>query len=759
MGSLPTEIIQHIYFYLGPQDFNAARHICRPWLTASLDRGILTLMLRRGGWWGSASSEIRARNGGDDAYFHTVETQEWLLSCQIARECALQPYWGGNGVTTLLSSVETEALSSYGPLLQAATVELNNLSSCVTHCEAGDAGIATYSCSACGNFLLIASGNVIFVYCVKGHDLSLITSIVCPRRVTRIGTDNSDGQLTLAALLDGRMALVCALHMDCDPCDRAPSAARKDSHSDNRQDRSFGVSTFTSSRFPQDHVTVGKGNPHRETDGTRHGERERERPLFNSIVIHTGNEDVNLHHTDDARRHAQNFINQTWNLRILGPKRLPFGYNSHSPSSQDDSEGFSVAEGPHKLYRHLCSEMDPPRSVAICSRRRCVAFGCSSGVELHWVDTVTGEDLNRWFPLSAPSDFLYFMPSCCDADSAGRLRVMSSTKYLSDASAEEEQSLESVPCLNLPWGSWSLRMNLSKTTAAAMCDHYRAVPLSDGFHVLFIDPAGGKLCLGTNAPLGAPLKLFRRVVFLPPEGGSVPTSYAAGAALTGGLRVAAAYDDEIVLYSVPADVLVSSRAGSNGSGLQCGADDSPRPMASREDEPNMDWLDWWPYEEEADDDSHSSAWSPWPLYLRGIPVGRLVGLVELAVHNGPPLTIWAFGSDGKAAAWQLDRGKRPSVVAQRAVVRNGSMADIVEVDGDGDVHMKDCPEPSTASKDFTSTGVTRVPRAFHLANDAGVDLLDVSPGSQFDEDGDLIMTDAPVAMSYESGGGVVHGGH
>lgn len=745
MSSLPTEIIQHIYLYLGPQDFNAARHICRPWLLASLDRGILVLMLRRGGWWRSASRETRARNGGNDAWFPTLETEEWLLACEIARECALQPYWRGNGVTTLPSSVATEGLSSYGPFSQAAIADFSNLSRCATHCEAGDEGIATYSCSACGKFLLIGSGNVICIYCLKGHDVELITSVVCPRRVTRIGTDTSDEQLTLAALLDGRMAVVCSLHLDCDARNRAPSAALEDSQSDNRQDRGPGVSTFTSSLFPQAHAAVGNGNPHYETNVTCDEEIDQEHPLFNSIVIHTGNEDVNLHHTHNARRHAQNFINQTWNLRILGPKRLPFGYASRGPSSQDNSEGLPVSEGPHKIFRHLCSEMDPPRSVAICSRRRCVAFGCSSGVELHWVDPVTGEDLHRWFPLSAPSDFLYFMPSCRDADPV--VRLMASTKYLNNTSADEEQSLESVPCLNLPWGSWSLRIDLSKTTAAAMCDHYQAVPLSDGFHVLFIDPASGMLCLGTNAPLGAPLKLFRRVVFLPPEGRSVPTTYAAGAALTGGLRVAAAYDDEIVLYSVPADILVLSRVGSSNSGLQCGAGDSLRPSSSTEDEPNMDWLDWWPCEDEADDSSHSSMWSPWPLYVRGIPGGRLVGLVELAVHNGPPLTIWAFSSNGNAAAWQLDPGKSPSVVAQRAIVTDGCMADVAEVDNDGDVHMKDCPELLTTSKEFTSTGLTSESGASHIANDVEVDLLDVLPGSRFDEDGDLIMTDAPGTVS------------
>lgn len=48
--SLPTEVLQVIYSYLGPLDFNAARHTCISWITASLSVDILTEQLKRGGW-------------------------------------------------------------------------------------------------------------------------------------------------------------------------------------------------------------------------------------------------------------------------------------------------------------------------------------------------------------------------------------------------------------------------------------------------------------------------------------------------------------------------------------------------------------------------------------------------------------------------------------------------------------------------------------------------------------------------------------
>lgn len=90
------------------------------------------------------------------------------------------------------------------------------------------------------------------------------------------------------------------------------------------------------------------------------------------------------------------------------------------------------------------------------------------------------------------------------------------------------------------------------------CDHYRAVPISDGTHVLFTDPATGLLCLGSNAPLGGPTKLMRKVCMVPPED---PTQnsislvcYRAGSELRWGVRVVAAYDDgRVVLYNMPVD--------------------------------------------------------------------------------------------------------------------------------------------------------------------------------------------------------------
>jgi len=83
--------------------------------------------------------------------------------------------------------------------------------------------------------------------------------------------------------------------------------------------------------------------------------------------------------------------------------------------------------------------------------------------------------------------------------------------------------------------------------------------LSDGHHVLFIDPPSGKLALGCDAPLGGPTKLIRKVIFTPPAIDTVPTLYTAAADLSQGARVVVAYGDVVMLYSVPPDLIVLSQ--------------------------------------------------------------------------------------------------------------------------------------------------------------------------------------------------------
>jgi hypothetical protein len=400
----------------------------------------------------------------------------------------------------------------------------------------------------------------------------------------------------------------------------------------------------------------------------------------------------------------------------------PEGEMEHSfASDQDRLPNFMPIEnGPRSLYRNLCSDDDPPRSVAICPQRRCVAFGCSSGIELHWVDALTGQDLNRWFPLTAPSDFLFFLPPRKSIDSAKKLKLISSAARPSERPAIAERPFgvrtksspfwERFPVAlgqfdnssdaDLIQGSL-LRLRgdagRSSLTGRMDCsDHYRAIPLSDGYHILFTDPSTGLLCLGSDAPVGGPTKLLRKIWFQGPKGEGSPLTYAAGANLSCGVRIVAAFsngiEQTIWLFSVPRDVFATNQGGQS----PLSASSYLRSKSGQENS-NSEWINWWP-------DDGLQEWlnnardpvagilprSVWPVKVRGQQISTCSGLVDLTIDAGPDMTIWAFDKHGIATVWHIDIGRNEAVI-RRCVMKDGTVR---EIDSDGDVEMIDARSPS-----------------------------------------------------------------
>ena len=380
-----------------------------------------------------------------------------------------------------------------------------------------------------------------------------------------------------------------------------------------------------------------------------------------------------------------------------------------------------IETGPRSIYRALCSNDDPPLSIAICPQRRCVAFGCASGIELHWVDALTGQDLNRWFPLTAPSDYLYFLPARKGIDNAKKLRLVSSSGLMGMQGRLRERFTSSRSYgwgagagMGFGYGGW--RDNEVERDSA---DNYRSVPLSDGYHVLFTDPIDQKLCLGIDAPLFGPHRMSKKVIFEGPKG-VLPTVYAAGRELSWGVRVAVGYDDEIWFYTVPADV------------FQCESNGDSEPWLEQYVSPNkLDQvcstraakalLSATPIPSSAsDNDASDDPTSIWPITLPGIHIATIPDLAELSVHSRQAsLTIWAFSTTGAAKAYQIS-GSSPRVLKSASVLRDGSVLEEssnsgsgfesgsgaddnggemrlikheveVELDGDGDVIMEDAP--------------------------------------------------------------------
>lgn len=717
-SKLPTEVLQNIYYNLAPADFNAARHSCRSWFIGSLNKTLLMTMLERGGF----SSSVGLRMTEETASLAEYKiNMEWLLSKRLARECALGPDWTGNGLSTI-EEVNFGDLKKPG-LVHISTTDFTEVS---VHCTA-NSGVGTlFTISSCGKFLIAANGCLIYIYELNhsyknAGDAQLgalrpVTSIICPHRVIATSMDTSSHRYSIAILMDGRMGLVCdiktsnLLTMDNTNCWGKKAATTT---TDVPQSIKFRGTSFldrtslNSSASASSSCNLASEAPFVFPGITACGATYSADDKGTWEDVFKGDMPESTRTAGPSSRHTS----------LSRPNVLARDFDL-TPQVEIEKTGDSsmrVETGPRSLYRNLCSDDDPPRSVAICPQRRCVAFGCSSGIELHWVDALTGQDLNRWFPLTAPSDFLFFLPPRRNVDSAKKLRLISSAARPSERPAIAErvfgQRSRSSPFWEkVGWGMHHLETNEEDSlgTMARMrggnhgvgfsgrmecSDHYRAVPLSDGNHILFTDPATGLLCLGSDAPVGGPMKLLRKIWFQGPEGNGSPVAYSGGSDLTWGVRVVAGFgagpQQTIWLFSVPRDVFTTTQT------VRSTYSSTPLPrFTTTEQATRTEWVNWWT-------DDGLKEWlnhvhdpvpgivprSVWPVKVRGQMIGTCNGLVDLAVDSGPDMAVWAFSKEGIATVWRMDDG-RSRILQRYCIARDGTVR---AMDSDDDVEMSNAP--------------------------------------------------------------------
>ncbi|KAJ5916229.1 hypothetical protein N7504_000244 [Penicillium tannophilum] len=323
---------------------------------------------------------------------------------------------------------------------------------------------------------------------------------------------------------------------------------------------------------------------------------------------------------------------------------------------------------PHYFY-NVCSEDHPPRTIALCPGRRCIAFGCAGGIEIHWVDE-TNTDQRRHFPMSQPSEILHFLPNSPKVPTEMRL-----------ISSLAGPGVHECACRQSPFPDHTKKCQFNFLDArsrnppnspslslvrATHCHHYRAMPINDGYHIIFIEPRTGLLCIGSDAPIGGPTSLTRAFVCVPPNRKGtttrqpetrVPTAFAVASDLRWGLRVIAAYQDRIILYSIPLDVLnIVRRERERQSDGEMG-DDPARDWGDSEEfrrrenlfqNANGDW-------EFLLNARYKPASMVWPFKVYGKEIGHMDNIVELALQssNGGA-RIWAFGSSGSARIFDID---------------------------------------------------------------------------------------------------------
>ncbi|KAL9005973.1 MAG: hypothetical protein Q9188_001263 [Gyalolechia gomerana] len=499
--SLPAEIIKYVYGYLSLIDLNAARHTCRKWMIASLEYRLLATWLTRAGF----RTAFEADTLRNEKFGHPVGG-EWRLSKRLATECSLSPGRTGDGFTesspasfrpriadNVVFNLEQHKPTS---LEVSCTVDFAELSTAHQTYRGHHSPGLRFIVSACGKFLLICDGTIIHVYCIRdlsspcpryqhGGYIEFLVAILCPRSVLAVSMDTSKDRYTIAALLHDRVGLVM------DVPELAIMAIRSGSSSPHSERDTHNITE----------AWELKGSP---TATPTTSQRPRLPPTYTDVY------------------HASP-VTQT--PEFDQPSPIPIQFI------------------PHTMYRNLCSKTSPPLSVAICPHRRCIAFGCSAGIELHWQDARTGQELSRWMELIGPAEYIHFLPlrTADENDLAKKLRLTSSRSgptYYHDPILLDE--------------AWDYEH----------CKFLRAIPLSDGKHLLYTDPASGDLCVGTglHSPFGRPKPVKKFVL----EGPGYPFEakekwpkcYKAGTELSWGARVVAAFGEQIWLFCVPPDFLL-----------------------------------------------------------------------------------------------------------------------------------------------------------------------------------------------------------
>ena len=651
---VPVEVLQQIYQSLKPKDFNSARHTCRGWMRGSLDEQLLLSMLSRIGWtcW---DYETQRQKGA------------WSLSKSLARECALSSDWTGNGVDKIPLFTETSNINF-------SELDLKH------GFRSRQSGLVLIT-SICGDYLLAARDRRIFVYRLRSHSLAPVTSIVCPRRVLSMSMDGSSGRPVVAALLEERMGLVCELR-----CGEVGDESAVDSNGNDDEGNTVESSPST--------------NSDDGSQGILHLGRDMVESFF-EINLRSDNGSARIRGLWNNERHDSNLIYQTWPLKIRGILK--------DSTTETCTRRLRVENSKCTIYRRLCLQDDPPRSVSICPDHRCVAFGSSCGVELHWVDAATGQNLCRWFTLTLPSDHVHFIQPRLGFESAWKLRLTSSATP--------------IPSRTYLGGRIVSAHRLCSDTRSVEHDHYHAVPLSDGHHILFLDPVTKVLTLGCDEKTGGSVKLARKMQLIPPYKSAMPSVYTSAFDMSWGARIVAAYGDTITLYNVPPDVLDFS-CFEHETATSCRSIILGR-QARRE------WLEW------RDDDSEKD--SLWPLAFRGTEVGKLEGVCALAVQSVPGVTVWAFSRTAQCKSWRAGGCDGAAEREEGFVCRSGFVHDVYDKHDEG--HGQSSQRATMADTRGGASGELRwLPRALAAEKDGAVEEVDVRGylDAWYNEDGDVV---------------------
>ncbi|KAH8703394.1 F-box domain protein [Talaromyces proteolyticus] len=672
----PPEILFQIFSMLSPRDFDNARRTCSQWMRASLQQKLLESMVKRAGWWDAWQQDCQSYHPANGV----EESVVWRLSKRFSTECVLSGRKANVEKSGFLSTgmvdfgqLSRESLPKESPGLSRDMFTGPAPRLTAAFRDPAFSRSIKFNVSGCGHYVLAATGCMIYVYYLGNRrrgdtrphrpsgreledmlgdndlDILPVSSIGCPYEVLSATIDTSTPKFVIAALLRGRIGMICDI----------------------------------------------KGVP-------VHPSRDRTSSLLRQ---NSGNEQLPKNEAVALNEIREAIASSAAIEEVATPDGRP----PMPPRTVSNRRTMNrLTRTPRKYFHDLCSKEDPPRSVSICPGRRCVAFGCGSGIELHWFDERTQEDSRKLFPLSQPAEVLHFLPNRIEIDDISKLRLVSSLAGpgASGCQCHRAANGEDVICqFHLTSNAnsfthWTPRRNgRLSLVKATHCHHYRAIPVNDGLHILFIEPVSGLLCIGSDAPIGGPTNLTRAMICIPPFGNDisfkeecVPTVFSIGSDLNWGLRVVAAYRDRLVLYTVPVDVynVLRRERERQGDGVMGDSDlardwflDSERNSKRRgslAQNQNGDW-------EFLLRVSYRPTAMLWPLKIYGKEIGRMEKVVELSVQTSSGgVRVWAFGASGEARIFDIDTHtskKRPVVdiaVKSMGIASDGSIGSAMLVD-------------------------------------------------------------------------------
>lgn len=363
---LPRELVQQILGYLSPCDFDSSRHTCASWYFASQDRKLQEQMLRLACCKSAFEEDKRLHRSPDGTMLPSLDQlnntahgqavdlsslgQEWICGKRLATESRLSPDWHGR--TTALSSSAN----------RASLVEETDFSK-ILDAGNGDATRSNFTVSACRKFVLVTSGGDISIFSLSNREDTLkpIVKLAAGVEVLKVSMDTSSGRFAVAALLAGRKGMLWEL------LDNITQARYRSSSG---EPISLGM---------QADVQCLALSPVSRDIALNLSMRSAESHSASVLQHALGNANLS---SDDASPPTMP-TPPSYSNEYLGQSRTPDGDAAAELHHDPTRNSIPIETNATTLYTNLGGTDDEPRSVSVCPNRKCLAFGCRMGIELH----------------------------------------------------------------------------------------------------------------------------------------------------------------------------------------------------------------------------------------------------------------------------------------------------------------------------------------------------------------------------------------